>query len=649
MDKRRKPKKQPCAAERIPLTGVLCVRKSGWGLVPIEASGNGPATVSIEPKYLGSALHGDRIQVSLCRPPSNARGDANEYYGVIDSILERKHTELVGTLDAIGVFVPDDFHINLNFKVKTPKAVKIGDTIVVSLQYIGKTIKATFKENLGSSKLPQTEMQALLRRYGLEDSFPEAVLQAVKNFPKRVEPQSLQGRLDLRQLHTLTIDPEDAKDFDDALSLEPLSFGKARIGVHIADVSSYIPAQSALDLEARKRGNSTYLGPTVIPMLPFELSNELCSLKPGEDRLTKSVLMTFSRSAKLLKVEFANSVICSKNRLSYADAYALLKHDPTSSAEKLEAQRLRSLWAYASKLRQQRMKNGSLDLDMPEVRIRFTPSGYPEAIVPVFHDESHQLIEEFMLAANDAVAKALHERKLPAIYRVHAAPDADRLDALRETLQDYGVKARNLQKPKALAELLLNLKEHPQGSILKQHVLRSLKQACYDTLPLGHYGLAKQDYLHFTSPIRRYADLAVHRSFEKLVDPQINIPATPLAAIAKHISHTEQNSTEAERDFQKRKRFAYFCEQLQKNPKACYKAVVLEVKAQGLFIELPDSLTFGFLPVQNLPPDYYQLSDNKKILIGQKQGQHFAIGATLLVKIQSVDTSRQEIDFSLKL
>lgn len=629
-------------------TGTLIVRKSGWGLLKVDPQLHCfcPESLTIEPKNLGCALHGDRIRVQLYTA-SHRSARQDEHYAKPTKLLECKHQELIGTLAQGQYFVSDDPRIPVRAKIKCPKGVSIGDTILVSVAYSLHKRTMTFKQKLGSSGEPETDMQALLKRYGLDPEFPEAVQTQVKRFPKRVSAQSCEGRTDLRDVLTVTIDPEDAKDFDDALSLEPLMLGRVRIGIHIADVATYVKPGTPLDEEARKRGNSTYLGPTVIPMLPFALSNELCSLKPRVDRLAKSVLLTFSKSGRLLKTEFANSVIRSNRRLTYAQAYDLLQTKPKKT-DKPEAQLVRTLWTYANRLRDKRMKAGSLDLDMPEVRIQFNAQGRPEALIPVEHDESHQLVEEFMLAANESAAKALREKGLPALYRVHDAPDPAKLEELAVSLKEHGLRVPDLHKPNAVAQVLQRLKKHPQAYVLKLQVLRSLKQACYDIQPLGHYGLGKRDYLHFTSPIRRYADLIVHRSLERLMGISKGASGlSQLGAVANHISKTEQNSTEAERDFKKRKRLLYYADALKNRPQARYTALIVDVKTQGLFVELPDTLTFGFLPAQTLGPDTYQLSKDKKALIGRTHGRSFALGQAVTVQLLSVDPRKQEIDFRL--
>ena len=419
--------------------------------------------------------------------------------------------------------------------------------------------------------------------------------------------------------------------------------GKVRIGVHIADVSAYVKPGSPLDVEAQTRGNSTYLVGTVIPMLPHALSNGLCSLVEAEDRLTKSCFITFSPKAEILDVEFANTIIRSDKRLTYAQAHAFMveedfekiretplppKHQTGSTGRPLgevsdaEMQTLKTLigelWKIAAQLRKKRFRKGSLDLEMTEVKLYVDEDGYADRIEKQSHDESHQLIEEFMLAANEQVARAMKRENFPSLYRVHDEPEEEKLNELRETMLTFGVPCGNLNKPREMTALLKKLKEHPQGYTLKVHVLRSLKQAQYRASADGHYGLAKPDYTHFTSPIRRYADLVVHRVIDTYLhkhkadsapaEPDVRYSQSKLASLGDHLCVTERNSVDAERESVKTKLLEFYERQLAKDEKQHFKAVITDVKNHGLFIELTDSLAFGMIHISDprrrlLPPE----------------------------------------------
>ncbi|MEC7273671.1 MAG: RNB domain-containing ribonuclease, partial [Verrucomicrobiota bacterium] len=508
-------------------------------------------------------------------------------------ILKRKRTNITGTLERgrhTTYVVPDDPRIIQDILVPDSKNSELnpipkkGDKVIVKiLEWKQRHLnpKGKIIEVLGRTHEPSAEFKAILYKYDLNPLFPSGVKKQINRIPKKVLPKDIANRQDCRQLYTFTIDPDDAKDFDDALSLEFLADEQIRVGVHIADVSAYVKPGSALDREAQARGNSTYLVGTVIPMLPHLLSNGLCSLVEAEDRLTKTCFITFTKKADIVSVEFANTVIRSNKRLTYKQAYAFMtqddfsairktqlppKHqtgstgrslDKVSDAEMCSLQTyVKKLWHTASQMRARRLRKGSLDLDMTEVKIYLDKEGYANRIEKQYNDESHQLIEEFMLCANEQVARIMKKQNLPSIYRVHDEPEEQKLKELRETMITSGVQCGNLQKPLEMANLLKNLKSHPQGYTLKVHVLRCLKQAQYRCSADGHYGLAKSDYTHFTSPIRRYSDLVVHRVLDKylckirasssLAKPEINYTPSKLVPLGEHISMTERNSIDAE-------------------------------------------------------------------------------------------------------
>jgi ribonuclease R len=536
-------------------------------------------------------------------------------------------------------------------------------------------------EVLGKANEPQAELKAIFRKHNLPTSFPVEVESEVASLPDEVRPEDRHHRLDLRSVPTFTIDPDDAKDFDDALSIEPLADGDLRVGVHIADVGAYVKPDTGLDREAQRRGNSTYLVGTVVPMLPFKLSNGLCSLKEDSDRLTKSVFLTFSSGGKLKATDFANSVIRSRKRLTYKQAFALLKEDDLNKVRQLplpaahqtgstgrslrelprpELQNLqkwiRQLWSIATRLRHERMQGGSLDLDMPEVKIFVDEQGYADRLERIVNDESHQLIEEFMLAANEAVALALRRANLPAIYRVHGKPDEEKLGDLRQFLLTFNLQVGDLTKRGELVKLLRKLRDHPQGHLLRVQVLRSLRKAVYLPSPEGHYGLNKSDYLHFTSPIRRYADLVVHRSFEQYLAKfhgrktrggSPGISAGRAQSLSEHLSLTEQNSAEAERESIKVKLLEFFERELERKKKTKFEAVVTEIRNHGLFIELTESMAFGFVRLSSLRDDFYVLSPDGSSIVGRRSKRKITLGQKIPVMVEKVDRVRRQIDFLL--
>src|SRR5437667_12725575 len=389
-------------------------------------------------------------------------------------------------------------------------------------------------------------MLSIIRKYHLPTEFPSDVLDEADGISEKIDVRQLDGREDLRNEFIVTIDPDDARDFDDAIHVETIDHGGWRLGVHIADVAAYVEPQSALAREARRPANVVYLPERVIPMLPERLSNGVCSLNPGVDRLTHSAFIHFDRNGVARNARFARSVIRSAHRLTYKQAYAILSSPPRDQL----GERLHLAWELASLLRRKRFEHGALDLDFPEVKVWVDKQGHPMKLERVENDESHQLIEEFMLAANEAVARELKNRAIPTIYRIHEDPDPEKLAEYREFILSFGYKVGDLSHRKEVQRFLASIRGKPEEQALKIGLLKSLKRARYAAQPLGHYGLAKANYLHFTSPIRRYADLVVHRSLgrDTAARRHDQLGMAEIASIDEHISTTERNAADAEID-----------------------------------------------------------------------------------------------------
>lgn len=688
------------------VSGRIIVRQSGSAILIPDTNPNADG-FPIKAEDTGVALHGDTVlarKIVERRRPFRGKGrknrpvyEPNEKPNVrVIRILKRARTTIPGTLDQgrhATYVIPDDPRIIQDILVPDPKNTgfrpipKKGDKVVVKmLEWKQRHLnpEGEIVEVLGRTHEPDAEFKAILYKYDLNPQFPAAVEKQTEAIPDHVQETEMANRKDCRDLFTFTIDPDDAKDFDDALSLEYLQDGKIRIGVHIADVSAYVKPRSPLDKEAQLRGNSTYLVGTVIPMLPHALSNGLCSLVEAEDRLTKTCFITFSDKADILGVDFANTVIRSNKRLTYNQAYAFMtqddfeairatplppKHQTGSTGRSMTEvsddematlkKHIGSLWSIASQLRKRRFRKGSLDLEMTEVKIYVDEDGYADRIEKQSHDESHQLIEEFMLAANEQVARVMKKENFPCIYRVHDEPEEEKLRELRETMITFGVQCGNLQKPREMTALLRKLKDHPQGYTLKVHVLRSLKQAQYRASADGHYGLAKPDYTHFTSPIRRYADLIVHRVFDAylckrgidsaLPEPDIQYNQAKLESLGDHISITERNSIDAERESVKTKLLEFYDRELEKETKQHFKAVITDVKNHGLFVELTDSLAFGMIHISTLDDDFYHPNSEGSALIGRRKQKAYALGQTIVVQVERVDRFKRQIDFRVVL
>jgi ribonuclease R len=458
--------------------------------------------------------------------------------------------------------------------------------------------------------------------------------------PTEVTKADLHKRQDCRGHLVVTIDPDDAKDFDDAICVQPAGNNRWRVWVHIADVSHYVRPGTALDREARARGNSTYLVDRVIPMLPEALSNELCSLKPEVDRLTKCVEVLLDGEGRVLSSSSYPAVIHSRRRFAYEEVSRLLARAKAGEVEQMLAQANQ----LAQRMRQQRFKAGALDLEMPEVKLRLDESGRVKSIERVVHDASHQLIEEFMLLANETVARDLQRNRRPVIYRIHEAPDPDRLIELQEELAAHGIRCGRLDNVRELQKLLVQFREHPSGDALKITVLRSLKRARYAVDSAGHFGLAKKHYTHFTSPIRRYADLLVHRA---LFEPG-RLSLQQLHQVADHLSLTERNSADAEQDSKTVKLLGYLEAELQKEHRQIYQALVTEVLNFGFFVEVGALCFSGMVRVSSLNDDFYEFEPSRLRLRGRRKGRVIAVGDRVKVSVLSVDRFKKRADFELK-
>jgi ribonuclease R len=674
------------------LIGRIQFRAGGSAFVVRENVAGEAAEPALQvfPEDTGVALPGDRV---LAREFPGRKGRrAGEKVGGVVRVLERERAEIVGDLrrGRRGYIVqPDDPRFSYEIAVGDPAksgvkpAPKEGDKVVVRLDAWNDRrdpLRGTLTGRLGRTHEPRAELLGIFLKHNLAVDFPADVEREAAALPDRVAPREAAGRLDYRDKPVFTIDPDDAKDFDDALSYETLAGGDVRVGIHIADVSTYVRPGSALDREAQKRGNSTYLVGVVVPMLPEKLSNGLCSLVEAQDRLCKAVFLTFAKNGRLKETTFANTIIRSRKRLTYKQAYAFMfedrldkiralplppKHQTGSTGRALrdlsEAELrdlqtwIRALWKIASRLRKERMAHGSLDLDMPETKIFVDEKGYADRLEKIEHDESHQLIEEFMLAANEAVARLTRTHSLPSLYRVHDEPDVEKLEEYRGLLDTFGIAVGDLTQRRELVKLLATLQTHPQGYTLRTQLLRSLKKAAYRATPDGHFGLNKKDYTHFTSPIRRYADLVVHRVFEYYLAKHGGQSAAAhrvtgydlprVERLGEHLSLTEINSAEAERESVKIKLLEFFEREVDKRPPTRFAAIITDVRANGVFIELLESMTFGFISSRALPGDYYSLDTAGTALVGRRGKHRYALNGRLDVVVDKVDRFKRLIDF----
>ncbi len=637
----------PLEADLIP--GRLRINRGGKGFLQPD-DGNMKEVVILD-SDTGTAMDGDRVLIRLNIKAQGLRtqGEAVQT-GKVIRILDRKRMRMVGTLkrgDRFLYVIPDDPRMQHDIYVSEPRDVgrpaNIGDKVVVEMKEWESrhtNPEGEIVEVLGAPDAEGVDMLSVLRQYNLPLSFPHEVLSEARAYGNQVKPEEIAEREDCRQHLVITIDPDDAKDFDDAICLQRLSASQWKLWVHIADVSHYVKPGTALDTEARKRGNSTYLVDRVIPMLPEALSNELCSLKPNVERLTKCVEFLVSDDGRVLKSRFYPAVIHSQRRFSYQEVLAILQREPAD--DDIERM-LHAAHQLAQKIRRRRFDAGSLELDFPETKIRLDEKGKVLRIEKTENDVSHQLIEEYMLLANEAVATELMRRNIPAIYRVHEEPDPKRLAEYREDVLTQNIPCGNLSKKEEVQKLLHKLGTLPIGPALKIGFLKSLMRARYAMEPLGHYGLAKPKYTHFTSPIRRYSDLVVHRAlFETGHGKQHSLKET-----SEHISETERNSADAERDSKDVKMYAYLRAQLEMEVPPRYPALVTDVRNFGFFVDVTGLSMSGLVPLSTVEDDFYVFDSGRNHLVGRRTRKIIRLGDRVEVQIAKVDSFKKQVDFKL--
>jgi ribonuclease R len=637
---------QPREADLIP--GRIRMNRQGKGF--LQPDDPQLKEIAIPESATGTALHEDRVLVRRDVRPRGLRPETPApETGSVVRVLERRRTKFVGTLRRSRQFlfvIPDDPRMPKDVYVPEPRDVgrpaHEGDKVVVELKEWESrhtNPEGEIIEVLGPPGDEGVDMLSVLRQYDLPLHFPKPVLNEARAIGTVVRPSDLAGREDCRRHTVVTIDPDDAKDFDDAICLERAQAGQWKLWVHIADVSHYVKPGSALDAEARQRGNSTYLVDRVIPMLPEALSNELCSLRPDVERLTRCAEFLLSDDGEVLKTRFYPAVIHSKRRFAYREVLAILQARPVDPIGRM----LHSAHELAQRIRRRRFNAGALNLDFPETKIRLDDRGRISRIEKVENDVSHQLIEEFMLLANEAVATRLMALNRPAIYRVHEEPDERRLQEYREEVLSHNVQCGNLRKRSEIQKLLQKLDKLAIGPALKIGFLKSLMRARYAIEPLGHYGLAKAKYTHFTSPIRRYADLVVHRALFQKADA----PGGALRDIADHISATERNSADAERDSKDVKLFAFLKEQLASGDPQRYPALVTDARNFGFFVDVPGLAMSGLVPLSTMADDFYIFEPQRNHLIGRRTRRIIRLGDKVEVQVAKVDTFKKQVDFRL--
>ena len=575
----------------------------------------------------------------------------------ITDILERKRDTWVGIyrpgskfgyLEGDGRIVPQRVRI----AEPPPPELLFGMAIVAEIiSYPRGKMDATARisEVLGWPQDSGVDITTIMHRHSLRDTFPQAVLQESEALSDCISEEEIARREDCRNDLVFTIDPDTARDYDDAICIKEKN-DYTELSVHIADVSHYVKPGSALDSEAYLRGNSTYLPDRVLPMLPPRLCDNICSLKEGEPRLTKLCVMRINRKGEVFRADFRNSVICSKARLCYGKALAVIeKRESTGNLELDKA--ITAAHQLAEKMRALRINRGALDLQIPELRVVLDAHGKVTDVETEHSDAAHQMIEEFMLAANESVAKALLHTSTPTIYRVHEQPDAAKLQAFAYMVRDYGIKAGTLASRKELTQVIEQIRGHEDEQMLTTALLRAMMRARYSTQALGHFGLAKTDYCHFTSPIRRYADLIVHRGFNRLINGKhasVSLPTiSQLSGIAEHISETERSSASAEHEAQQAKISQFLADECESEHPKVWKALITDSYPQGLAMEVQALQVRGFISgdeIESAQGGHWYFERHTRRW-SSTEGQHLYAGCTLDVIPVFVDAVSGFVDF----
>lgn len=652
------------------LTGTFISNSKGFGFVEIEGR---EEDLFIPEDKTNGAFHKDIVEVALLPGRDGKRQEAQ-----VLKIIARGMTTVVGTYERsrenYGFVIPDN--TKLAQDVFVPKEHSMGAVsghkVVVELTDYGMdkhSPQGKVIEILGHVNDPGVDIMSIVRGYELPVEFPEKVMNQAARTAQEVSDADRAGRRDLRDVVMVTIDGEDAKDLDDAVSVS-FDGEKYHLGVHIADVTNYVQENSALDREALKRGTSVYLVDRVIPMLPHALSNGICSLNEGVDRLALSCLMTVDQKGEITDYEICESVINVNKRMSYRVVQELLTEDgltekapqPGEEDYREYAELLpmfREMETLAGLLREKRRKRGSIDFDFPECKIYLDSEGRPTDIKPYERNTATDIIEDFMLAANETVAQHFYWMELPFVYRVHDVPDADRLQKLASIISNFGYSMKAVGRakskvsseeihPKEIQKLLAKIAGTPEEAMISRMALRSMKQAKYSVECTGHFGLACAYYCHFTSPIRRYPDLQIHRIIKEQLRGRMNEERTAhyrelLPEVAKHSSETERRADEAERETDKLKKVEY----MEQHVGESFDGVISGVTGWGLYVELPNTVE-GLVHISKLYGDYYYYSEKSSELVGEATGRCFKLGMPVRVNVDGCDRFTRTIDFSLE-
>ena len=635
-------------------TGIFRGTTRGFGFVTVEGM---EKDVYIAEYNTNRAFHEDKVEIQIIRPAAGTKSAE----GKVLRVLEHGLTEITGVYQKsrnFGFVVPDNQKIDCDIYISKSKngGAMTGHRVVVRILDYGEPYKnpeGEIIEILGHVNDPKADILAIVRSYSIPEEFSEEVMNAAMEQPDVVSEEELAGRTDLRMMQTVTIDGEDAKDLDDAITLT-YQDGLYHLGVHIADVTHYVKEGGALDRSALERGTSVYLVDRVIPMLPRRLSNGICSLNQGEDRLTLSCLMDINEKGEIVSHCITESVIRVDRRMSYTKVAAILADDQETEAEYKDfVPMFFCMRSLSSILRAKRRKRGSLDFDFPESKIKLDAQGHAVSVEAYERNEATDLIEDFMLAANETVAEDCFWQELPFVYRVHEEPDGEKLVQLSGMIAGlgYGIKTSGAGKevhPKEIQKLLAKASDRPEEAFISRIALRSMKRARYSTECSGHFGLAARYYCHFTSPIRRYPDLQIHRIIKEnlhgnLDESRLQHYHDILDDVAQKTSTLERRADDAERDTEKLKKAEYMADRIGKE----YEGMVTSVTEWGMYVELPNTVE-GLVRVDDMIDDYYHFDRYRMTLTGESTRKQYGIGTRLSVVVSNVDLPARSVQFALE-
>lgn len=625
--------------------GRIEITQRGAAFVVVEGR---EKDIYIAPQNVGQAINGDIVKVRVFK-----QGPSRDE-GAVFEIKERERFQFVGTIkitDKFAILVPDNNRtgIEMHISKENLMGAKPGEKVLAKITVWPKSSGVPYGEVIAVLGMPgsnDTEMLSILYNQGINPIFPPAVLEEAEFVPIDLDPKEIANRRDFREILTFTIDPFDAKDFDDAISYKVLENGNLEVGVHIADVSHYVRPGTAMDAEAVLRSNSVYLVDRVIPMLPEQLSNVACSLRPQEDKYSFSAVFEMDENGKIFNEWYGKTVIYSDRRFTYEEAQEILEGQSGDYEEEL-----RKLDKIAKILRKNRLKKGALNIESEEMRFKLNEKGLPNEVVIKTSKDAHKLIEEFMLLANRHVATFLSKTEkgrdpFPMIYRVHDAPDPAKMEVFAVFIEKFGHKI-DLHDPSKIAEklnaLFQELKEENEFSLIQSMAIRSMAKASYETENIGHYGLAFHHYSHFTSPIRRYADLVVHRILQEELTTKKHRYGNELNDICKRISRNERKAAEAERESTKYFMTLFVSEHIGE----VFDGTISGIADHGMFIRMDENHCEGMVPMMEIPGDRFYFDQEKFRIIGTKTKREYNFGDRVKVRISEVSLRKRQIDLEL--